>query len=510
MDVEDDHRGIAIIGMACRFPGANTIDEFWSNLCAGVDSISHFDEAELLKAGVAPEDLQHPDYVRASPIINDHDKFDAGFFEYSPREARLMDPQQRILLEEAWHAFEDAGYVPGELTNRVGAFVGSGGVVSSYLLAQAALHGGTTGGVEHLANDKDFLSTKLSYKLGLTGPSVSVQTACSTALVAVHLACQSILDGECEMAIAGASVVRVPHISGYVHRSGDIMSPDGKCRAYDAAAEGTVFGSGAGVVVLKHVEDALADGDQIYAVILGSAINNDGGQKMSFTASSTEGQEVAMSAALAAAEVAPSSLGYVEGHGTGTIVGDPLEVEALRRCFQRDPDTRTSACFLGSVKTNIGHLEQAAGVASLIKAALAVHHGQVPPSLNFETPNPRINLESSPFAIPSRTEDWPDMLGPRRAAVNSLGLGGTNAFAVLQQAPSNAVEAISLDRPVLLPISAHSATSLNNSIPGWRDHLAELNSEDLLSSCYTAAVARKSLPHRFAVAGDTDDSCALP
>lgn len=503
MGVEDDHRGIAIIGMACRFPGANNIDDFWSNLCAGVDSISHFDEADLLKAGVASEDLQHPDYVRASPIIDDYDKFDAGFFEYSPREARLMDPQQRILLEEAWHAFEDAGYVPGEFTNRVGAFVGSGGVVSSYLLAQAALHGGTTGGVEHLANDKDFLSTKLSYKLGLTGPSVNVQTACSTALVAVHLACQSILDGECEMAIAGASVVRVPHISGYVHRSGDILSPDGKCRAYDAAAEGTVFGSGAGVVVLKHVEDALADGDHIYAVILGSAINNDGGQKMSFTASSTEGQEVAMSAALGAAEVAPSTLGYIEGHGTGTIVGDPLEVEALRRCFQRDPDTRPSACFLGSVKTNIGHLEQAAGVASLIKAALAVHHGQVPPSLNFEKPNPRINLESSPFTIPSKAESWPEIQGPRRAAVNSLGLGGTNAFAVLQQPPSNPDPDTPLNRPVVLPISAHSQTSLHNSVEAWRDHLGALNSDEVPSSCYTAAVARKSLPHRFAVAGET-------
>ncbi|HSF94125.1 MAG TPA: polyketide synthase, partial [Thermohalobaculum sp.] len=246
------HRGIAIVGMACRFPGAGDLDAFWRNLSAGVDSIRHFDDAELLRAGIPERVLRRPDYVKAAPVIDGFDMFDAGFFEYSPREARLMDPQQRVLLEEAWHALEDAGYPPGSDRGRVGAFMGSGGVVTSYLLAHASLHRSPTGGVEHLGNDKDFVSTKLSYKLDLTGPSINVQTACSTSLVAVHLACQSILDGECDMALAGGATVRVPQVTGYFYRQGDILSPDGRCRAYDAAAQGTVFGSGTGVVVLKH------------------------------------------------------------------------------------------------------------------------------------------------------------------------------------------------------------------------------------------------------------------
>lgn len=502
MSGEPEHRGVAIIGMACRFPGAHNPSAFWKNLCDGVDSIRHFDEAELLNAGVSQSELNRDDYVKASPVLDDIDKFDAAFFEYSPREARLMDPQQRLLLEIAWHAFEDAGYVPGEIAQRVGAFVGSGGVVSSYLLAQAALHGGTTGGVEHLANDKDFLSTKLSYKLGLTGPSVNVQTACSTALVATHMACQSILDGECEMAIAGGSVVRVPHLEGYIHRAGDILSPDGRCRAYDAEAEGTVFGSGAGIVVLKHVEDAIADGDRIYAVILGSAINNDGGEKLSYTASSTTGQQQAMDAAFAAAEVSPSSIGYVEGHGTGTVVGDPLEVEALRRCFSADANATPGSCYLGSVKTNIGHLEQAAGIASLIKATLSVYHQKIPQTLNFNTPNPRMGLDRTPFSIPTQTEDWPTRETPRRAAVNSLGLGGTNAFAVLQQAPViEEKNSIAPSRPShLLALSAHSKPALLNLATQWREHLQDLeNDQQLSNGCYSATRYRKRFKHRLAV-----------
>ncbi|MEP0940188.1 MAG: beta-ketoacyl synthase N-terminal-like domain-containing protein, partial [Rhizobiaceae bacterium] len=503
MGGQAEHRGVAIIGMSCRFPGANDPATFWQNLCNGVDSIRHFDETELLQNGVAARDLKHPDYVKASPVLDDIDRFDAGFFEYSPREARLMDPQQRLLLEIAWHAFEDAGYVPGEIAQRVGAFVGSGGVVSSYLLAQAALHGGTTGGVEHLANDKDFLSTKLSYKLGLTGPSVNVQTACSTALVATHMACQSILDGECEMAIAGGSVVRVPHVAGYVHRAGDILSPDGKCRAYDAKAEGTVFGSGAGVVVLKHVEDALADGDRIYAVILGSAVNNDGAEKLSYTASSTVGQQRAMDAAFAAAEVAPSTIGYVEGHGTGTVVGDPLEVEALRRCFAADQQVGHGSCYLGSVKTNIGHLEQAAGIASLIKTTLALYHRKIPESLNFDTPNPRMGLDETPFVVPTETKDWLQQDGPRRAAVNSLGLGGTNAFAVLQQAPAETLNnTANPPSEHILALSAHSKAALANSATKWQAHLSGLeNDRQVAEACYSAVTRRKQFKYRLVVAG---------
>ncbi|NKB51774.1 MAG: SDR family NAD(P)-dependent oxidoreductase [Rhizobiaceae bacterium] len=501
MSQDEEHRGVAIIGMACRFPGANSPEEFWENLCNGVDSISHFSDDQLLKSGVSPRDIKRSDYVKASPVIEGIDQFDAGFFEYSPREARLMDPQQRLLLEVAWHGFEDAGYIPGELDRRVGAFVGSGGVVSSYLLAQSALHGGATGGVEHLANDKDFLSTKLSYKLGLTGPSVNVQTACSTAMVAVHLACQSILDGECEMAVAGSSVVRVPHIVGYTHRAGDILSPDGKCRAYDAAAEGTVFGSGAGIVVLKHVEDALADGDCIYAVILGSAVNNDGGQKMSYTASSTEGQVQAMTAAFAAAEVPPSTIGYVEGHGTGTVVGDPLEVEALRRCFASDEETEAAGCYLGSVKTNIGHLEQAAGVASLIKTCLSLYHRKIPESLNFSEPNPRMDLAKGPFVVPTETVDWNTGEAPKRAAINSLGLGGTNAFAILQEAPKCASQQAEQMHVNLLAFSANSPEALSRSTMHWQERLAGCLPEELPNICLASATTRKSMKHRLAASG---------
>ncbi|MFQ5565793.1 MAG: type I polyketide synthase, partial [Paracoccaceae bacterium] len=499
MNDDAQRRGIAIIGMACRFPGANDWREFWANLCAGVDSIRHFSDAELRRAGIPEKTLRRADYVKASPVIDGFDMFDAGFFAYSPREARLMDPQQRILLEEAWHALEDAGHHAGNYDGRIGAFMGSGGVVTSYLLAHKALQAGTTGGVEHLANDKDFVSTKLSYKFNLTGPSINVQTACSTSMVAVHLACQSILDGECEMALAGAATVRVPQISGYFHRPGDIMSPDGACRAYDAEAQGTVFGSGAGVVVLKHLDDALADGDHIYAVILGSALNNDGAEKTSFTASSTVGQARAMAEAFAASEVRPSTIGFVEGHGTGTVVGDPLEVEALQRCFATDPETAVGGCYLGSVKTNIGHLEQTAGIASLIKATLALHHRKIPPTLNFKKPNPRIDFETGAFRVPTEAVDWPAGDRPRRAAVNSLGLGGTNAFAILEQAPDVAAASASALPVHVLALSAHSKAVLAETVDRWRDHLATLAPEETPAACYTAAAGRAAQKCRVCV-----------
>lgn len=499
MNDTGERRGIAIIGIACRFPGADDWRQFWSNLCGGVDSIRHFSDTDLLRAGIPQKTLKRPDYVKASPVLNGYDMFDAGFFEYSPREARMMDPQQRILLEEAWHALEDAGHHAGNHDGRIGAFMGSGGVVTSYLLAHKSLQAGATGGVEHLANDKDFVSTKLSYKLDLTGPSINVQTACSTSIVAVHLACQSILDGECEMALVGAATVRVPQISGYLYRPGDIMSPDGTCRAYDADAQGTVFGSGVGVVVLKHIDDAIADGDHIYAVILGSALNNDGASKVSYTASSTQGQARAMASAFAAADVEPSTIGYVEGHGTGTIVGDPLEVEALQRCFATDPATVAGGCYLGSVKTNIGHLEQAAGIASLIKATLSLHHRRIPPTLNFRKPNPRIDFETSAFRVPTTAIDWPAGAHPRRAAVNSLGLGGTNGFVILQESP---VIASTCERalPVhILPLSAQSKAALGETVDRWRDHLAALSPDDVTAACYTAAVGRKSQKYRLSV-----------
>ena len=497
--------GIAIIGIACRFPGANDWRAFWRNLAEGRDCIRHFSDDELRRAGVSEAALRRPGYVKAAPVIDGHDLFDARFFEYSPREARMMDPQQRILLEEAWHALEDASLDPARSGDaRIGAYMGGGGVVTSYLLAHPSLQSGATGGLEHLANDKDFLATKLAYKLDLTGPAINVQTACSTSLVAVHLACQAILDGECDVALAGASTVRVPHIQGYQHRAGDIMSPDGRCRAYDAKAEGTVFGSGCGVLVLKHIDDALADGDHIYAVIRGSALNNDGAAKTSYTASSTPGQARAMASAFAAAKVKPGTIGLVEGHGTGTVVGDPLEVKALDRCFATDPAAQPGTCWLGSVKTNIGHLEQAAGVASLIKAALSLYHQQVPPSLNFNEANSKIDLETGYFRVPTALEDWASD-GPRRAAVNSLGLGGTNGFAILEEAPQRVAHTPAAVPVQVLGLSARTPEALARMADQWRGHLAEMGRGEMsrgeaADACTTAA-SRPAHRHRIAVAG---------
>ncbi|WP_321861663.1 type I polyketide synthase [Burkholderia cenocepacia] len=495
------HRGVAIVGIGCRLPGANDWRAFWQNLVDGVESIRSFDDATLLRAGVDPAQLAAPDYVKASPVIDDFDRFDAGFFEYSPREARVIDPQHRVFLEVVHDALEDAGYGASASDASIGVFAGAGGVVSSYFASNPALRG-STGGVEHIGNDKDFLATRVSYKLNLTGPSVTVQTACSTSLVAIHLACSSILNGECDMAIAGASTVRVPHIAGYTARQGDILSPDGHCRAFDAHAQGTVFGSGAGAIVLKHVDDALADGDHIYAVIRGTAINNDGGSKVSYTASSVSGQAKAMLDAFGCAGVAPRAVGYVETHGTGTVVGDPLEIDALTKAFRRHTQD-TGFCSVGSVKTNIGHLEQASGVASVIKAALALDRGQIPPSLNFDTPNPKIPFAQTPFFVNTALRDWPRDVAPRFAAVNSLGLGGTNAFAVLEEAPVRAPAAAQNDRPLhVLALSARSSSALAALADRWRQYLATTDAP-VADLCYTANTGRAPLNMRLTAVGTT-------
>ncbi|MBP2435190.1 MULTISPECIES: type I polyketide synthase [Bradyrhizobium] len=495
-------RGVAIIGIACRLPGASDWRSFWSNLAKGVESITFFDDDALLKAGVDPAVLRDPQYVKAAPVIADFDHFDAGLFEYSPREARVTDPQQRLFLEVAWEAFEDAGYRPQGFDGAVGVFAGAGGLVSSYFASNPSLQG-STGGVEHIGNDKDFIATRVSYKLDLTGPSLTVQTACSTSMVAVNLACRSIMGGECDMALAGAACVRVPHHGGYYFREGDIQSPDGHCRAFDAAAQGTVFGSGVAAVLLKHVEDAIADGDHIYAVIRGSAINNDGAAKISFTASSVSGQAKAMLEAFDRAGVAPDAIDYVETHGTGTVVGDPLEIEALTRVFRTDT-TRTGFCAIGSVKTNLGHLEQAAGLASLIKVALALHHGKIPPSLNFKTPNPKIAFAETPFFVNTELRDWPSNGSRRLAAVNALGLGGTNAFAILEEAPPAVPRLVpEADRPLhVLPLSARSEAALRSQIERWRQHISK-SGQLLADQCYTAATGRAQLDFRFTAIGST-------
>ncbi len=494
---------IAIIGLACRFPGANSIEEYWKNLQDGRESITFFSEEELLAANVDSSLLKNPDYVRAAPIIDDVDKFDAGFFDYAPREARIMDPQHRLMLQTAWHAFEDAGYDCESLDIPVAVFAGSGGVVSSYFadqLRNGVDAPGSTGSLEHLGNDKDFIATRLSYKLNLTGPSVTVQTACSTSMVAVHLACQSLLRGESDMALAGAATVRCPHHEGYLARKGDILSSDGHCRAFDASADGTLFGSGVGAVLLKPLDKAVTDGDHIYAVIKSTAINNDGRNKISYTASSVGGQAQAMVEAMSLSGVTPDQVGMIECHGTGTIVGDPLEIQALTLAFNHCQVQGQEFCAIGSVKTNIGHLEQASGIASLIKAALCIERGQLVPSLNFKRQNPKARLKKSPFYVNTEFKKWETGNDtPRIACVNSLGLGGTNAFAVLQQAPARASTALDSRELQILTLSAKSQPALATRTKQLLSLLESDKSPDFSDLCHTLNVGRTAFANRFSI-----------
>ena len=531
---------IAIIGMAGRFPGARNPLEFWQNIENGVESITFFSDEELLEAGVAPELLQNPNYVKASPLLADVDLFDAPFFEYSRREAETLDPQHRVFLECAWEALEDAG-VAGESDGAsIGVFAGTGGVMSSYLLSESHVNYrllARSGSREHIGNDKDYLSTRVSYKLNLRGPSLTVQTACSTSLVAIHLACQSLLNGECDMALAGGVTIRIPQQSGYLFEEGHIFSPDGHCRAFDAEAAGTPFGSGVGIVVLKPLEEALADGDSIHAVILGSAINNDGAEKISYWATSGEGQARAIAEALAIAEVEPDTIGYVETHGTGTYLGDPVEIFALTKAFGAPSSKKESQyCAIGSVKSNIGHLDAAAGVTGVIKAVMALKHQVLPPSLHFEKPNPRIDFEKTPFYVNTERQEWGSLVAtPRRAAVNSLGIGGTNAHLILEEAPCPSVPPSSLsslrsmprgtrgqDKPrdksesagedgeqangyQLLTLSAKTATALRRQAARFAEYLASTpesvpSSEQAWANiCYTANRGRAHFKHRLAL-----------
>jgi amino acid adenylation domain-containing protein len=455
--------GFAVVGMAGRFPGAEDLDTFWANLRDGVESITPFTDQEMLAAGVDPALLASPGYVKAGPVLAGIDLFDAELFGFSPREAEILDPQQRLFLECAWEALESAGYGPGSPAARAGGPVGvyAGAQMSSYafhLFTRPDLLGAVGLWAVQQAVDKDFLPTRVSYELDLKGPSLGVQTACSTSLVAVHLACQALRTGECDMALAGGVAVRVPDRSGYLWQEAGVMSPDGHCRAYDAAGRGTVFGSGVGIVVLKRLEDALRDGDTVRAVIRGTAINNDGSLKVGYTAPSVEGQAQVIAAAQAAAGVAPETITYVEGHGTATPLGDPVEVAALTRAFRTGTDP-SGYCALGSVKTNIGHLDTAAGVAGLIKTVLALEHRQIPPSLHFQQPNPQIDFAASPFYVNTALADWPAGDSPRRAGVSSFGVGGTNAHAVLEEAPP--VAAPEPDhRPQLLVLSARTPAAL--------------------------------------------------
>ena len=485
---------IAIIGMAGQFPGARDIDAYWENLRAGAELITFFSTAELAAAGVASTLLDRHDYVRAAPVLDDPSQFDAAFFGYTPYEAEIIDPQHRLFLECAWGALEHAGYDPAGCDCPVGVFGGS--AINSYVLFGGAVQRFADEYVLALtASDKDFLATRVSYKLNLTGPSMTVQTACSTSLVAVHLAKQCLLDGACDMALAGGVAVRVPHRAGYLYADGGIVSADGHCRPFDAEAGGTIFGSGAGIVVLKRLADALNDGDTIHAIIKGSAVNNDGAVKVSYSAPSVGRQAAAIAEALVDADVDPATISYIETHGTGTRVGDPIEIAALA---QAHGPGEAGRCVLGSVKSNIGHLDAAAGIAGLIKTVLALEHGEIPATLHFRRPNPDIDFAATPFRVADRLTLWPRGATPRRAAVSALGVGGTNVHVVVEEAPARGLPGPS--RPVqLLVLAAKTGTALSAATSALAEHLERYSDAELADVAHTLRVGRRLFAHRRAV-----------
>ncbi|HOY65273.1 MAG TPA: SDR family NAD(P)-dependent oxidoreductase [Candidatus Ozemobacteraceae bacterium] len=450
---------IALIGMGIRFPGADTVSRFWENIVSGICSVKRFTRDELIAAGIEPALADDPAYVPAKGALDGIDQFDRAFFGYSPGEAAMIDPQHRLFLETAWEALEAAGYDPFRFEGRIGVYAGSG--MNTYLprvLAPAVdLQDTATLYQSMIGNDKDFLATRVAYLLNLRGPAFAVQCACSTSLVAIHLACQSLLAHECDMALAGGVTIRVPVAEGYLWNDGMILSPDGVCRPFDAAAAGTVPGSGAGVVLLKRYDEAIAAGDPVRCVILGSAINNDGSAKVGYAAPSVAGQVEVIAEAHAVAGVGADTIGYVECHGTGTPMGDPIEIEALTEAFAESADGR-GRCAIGAVKANIGHCDTAAGVAGFIKAALAVEQGIIPPLANFRQPNAAIDFSATPFYITTESRPWPGD-GPRRAGVSAFGIGGTNAHVVLEQPPASPDTAHD-GEPHLLVLSAKNDAAL--------------------------------------------------
>src|SRR3982074_2934792 len=438
MNDERQLEGIAIVGMAGRFPGAESVEEFWANLVVGRESISFFSDTELASSGLNAAELKRRgQYVAARGVLKDADCFDAAFFGVNPKEAEVMDPQQRVFLETCWAALERAGYAPDKMAGSVGVFAGA----STNTYVQCALEPRPEllelvgSDLVMYGNDKDYLTTRVAYKLGLKGPALNVCTAFSTSLVAAGQACQSLLMYQCDVALAGGVSVRVPQQRGYYYDEGNIGSPDGHTRTFDQKGEGTAFSNGVGVVVLKRLEDAVKDGDQIYAVIKGVGLNNDGSQRVSFGAPGVEGQSEAVAMAQALAGVDPETITYFEAHGTATPLGDPIEVAGLTKAFRMGTQAK-QFCAIGSVKSNVGHLDVAAGVAGLIKTALALHHRIIPASLHFTKPNPKLEIEKTPFYVNAALQDWKTKSGvPRRAGVSSFGSGGTNAHLVLHEAP---------------------------------------------------------------------------
>jgi len=495
-----DSGSIAIVGFAGRFPDAPDAQRYWENLVRGADCITRFSEEELRAAGVSEDLIANPAYVKAGGVLEGIEHFDATYFGLSHREAQAMDPQQRFFLECAVEALEHASVDPDRFPGAIGVFAGVG--VSTYLHLLESQPGliETVGGLQVLlGTNKDHLTTQASYRLNLRGPSVAVQTACSTSLVAVAMACHALVSGQCDAALAGGVSIAVPQREGYLYEVGGIDSPDGRCRAFDANANGTVGGNGIGLVVLKRLDDAVSARDCIHAVIRGWAINNDGAQKIGYTAPSIEGQAEVIALAHAVAGVSADSIGFVEAHGTGTRLGDPIEVAALTKAFRRT-SSRSNFCALGAVKTNIGHLDCAAGVAGLIKATLAVEHAKIPATLNFQAPNSEIDFGDSPFFVNTALSDWSTDSTPRRAGVSSFGIGGTNAHVVIEQAPDPAdVRPDTLRAAELLTLSARTAAALEALSTNLASHLERHPLVPLENVAYTLQRGRRTFEHRRTV-----------
>jgi len=493
---------IAVIGMAGRFPGASNLDEFWRNLCASRESITFFSDEDGVRS--------NGKYVPARGVLADIELFDASFFGFTPREAEITDPQHRLFLECAWTALEDAGYDPERYDRPIAVYAGTS--MNTYLLQILSGRRDLIDEVGRfqimIGNHEDYLCTRVSYKLNLKGPSITVGTACSTSLVAIHLACQSLLNGECDMALAGGVTVRVPQQRGYRYQEDGILSPDGHCRTFDARAQGTVFGNGVGIVVLKRLREALADGDSIHAIVKGSAINNDGALKVGYTAPSVEGQAEVIAAAQAMAGVESEVVTYIEAHGTATPLGDPIEISALTQVFRAQTEKR-GFCAIGSVKTNVGHLDAAAGVAGFIKTILSLKHGLLPPSLHFERPNPRIDFANSPFYVNTELREWTTNGIPRRAGVSSFGIGGTNAHVVLEEAPKR--EDSEPTRPwQLLVLSAKTSTALDKVTENLVRYFKGYPHLNLADVSYTLQVGRRAFTHRrVAVCKSLEDAAAV-
>jgi len=494
---------IAIVGLAGRFPDAADLDAFWRNIREGVESLQDFSDEELREAGVDPALSAQAAYVKRGTVLQEAESFDAAFFGLSPREAQVIDPQQRIFLECAWEALEHAGYAPGAIDVPVGVYAGAS--MNTYLMAQIlrqpALAAAVGGYQLMLGNDKDFLCTRVSYKLDLRGPSMTLQTACSTSLVAVQAACRALERHECDMALAGGVSVNFPQRGGYLYQEGMILSPDGHCRPFDAAAKGTRPGAGAGIVVLKRLADALADGDSIHAVIRGAAINNDGAGKAGYTAPSVDGQVEAIATAQILAGVEPRSIGYIEAHGTATPLGDPIEIAALRQVFEGGTSD-TGFCRLGSLKANLGHLDAAAGVAGLIKAVLVLKNRELPPLVNFQSANPQLKLDQSPFTASAQAAPWPAGETPRRAGVSSFGIGGTNAHVVLEEAPEPQPQTADAG-PQLIVLSARSEAALEAATQRLQAHLQAHPQTSLRDAAWTLQTGRRAFAQRRAVAASS-------